>query len=90
MKFKIVYLLLALAPSIVSAPPAFNRGPSIHFPAKLSARSILFYKGEPTLKIVDNKHLEVSIETLVPTIPGILYYGHIHPTQNLPSPRYRF
>ena len=90
MKSSRLLLLLALIVPGFSAPPTFERGPSINFPAKIASRSILFYKGEPVLKIVDNELLEVSIETMAPTIPGILYYGHIHPDQNLPTPRYRF
>jgi len=74
----------------LAKPPSSQREPALNFPAKSVVRSIYFFKGEPNLKFTDNETLEITMETMAPTIPGVLYYGHIHSNQNLPNPRYRF
>jgi|SaaInl4_135m_RNA_FD_contig_111_114029_length_4363_multi_3_in_0_out_0_2 hypothetical protein len=83
-------LILIVTIPLFSGVPSPDRVPEISFPAKSVVRKIHFFKDEPLIRFVKNDTLEVTIETLVPTIPGVLYYGHIHPDQNLPNPRYRF
>ena len=88
----LVKLLIAIFAvyNLSAEAPTASRSPKLSFPAKASERTILFYLCYPKMKFNAKGNLDLSMKTRVPSIAGSLYYGHFHPHQNFPVPRYRY
>ncbi|MCO4783132.1 MAG: metallophosphoesterase [Candidatus Cloacimonetes bacterium] len=87
-----MYFLLALtlSSSLFAYTPNDKLMPKANFETVSETRGIQFYKSEPKITLSDDQDLNISIETLQDTHPGVLYFGHIHPNQNFPYPRLRY
>ncbi|PCJ21490.1 MAG: hypothetical protein COB02_02540 [Candidatus Cloacimonadota bacterium] len=87
-----MYFLLALiiSSTTFSFTPNLKLSPKANFETIKEERGIQFYKSEPSITISKDQELQIKIETLKDTHPGVLYFGHIHPNQNFPYPRLRY
>jgi len=85
-----LFLFLFLLTSTFAGPPSPDRLPKIFFEAQSNYRGIQFFKSEPEIRMISEEEVEVRMDTLIPTPPGLMYYGHYHPNQNFPYPRLRF